>query len=180
MRWRYNIMSHSTKSACDASIMPSFFHWYHFDVLFFQSRSSNIWFKTYERYRRIQGQTYNQWNDAKKAVRWKWLFVVTEYFNIVVNDFDAKKSTRNSPVLVVTKLVVNRAQCTLHSRNKIHSHLAHSSFATNINLQRFETNLPFQTYLIAHALGVYYFVEIENSWHNFTNVFAYHKELFTC
>ena len=34
------------------------------------------------------------------------VFVVTELFNIIVNDFDAKKSAYSNQVLVVTKLVV--------------------------------------------------------------------------
>ena len=36
----------------------------------------------------------------------KWILIVTELFNIAVNDFDAEKSARYSPVLVVTELVV--------------------------------------------------------------------------
>ena len=38
--------------------------------------------------------------------------VVTEFFNIKVNDFDAKKSARCSRVIVETELVVSGTQCT--------------------------------------------------------------------
>ena len=40
------------------------------------------------------------------------MFVVTELFNIAVNDFDAKKSTCYSRVLDKTELVVSGTQCT--------------------------------------------------------------------
>ena len=39
------------------------------------------------------------------------LLVGTELFNIAINDFDAKKSTRCRRVLVVTELVVSGTQC---------------------------------------------------------------------
>ena len=42
--------------------------------------------------------------DAKKSACYKSVFVVTELFNIAVNDFDAKKSARHKWVLVVTEL----------------------------------------------------------------------------
>ena len=48
--------------------------------------------------------------DAKETARYKWMLVVTELFNIAVNQFDAKKSSRT--VFVVTKLVVSEIQCT--------------------------------------------------------------------
>ena len=41
----------------------------------------------------------------------KWVFIVTELFNIAVNDFNAKKSAHYSRVLVVTELVESRTQC---------------------------------------------------------------------
>ena len=40
------------------------------------------------------GPAYNKQIDAKKTVRCRRMFVETELFNIVVNDFDAKNSTR--------------------------------------------------------------------------------------
>ena len=43
----------------------------------------------------------------------KKLLVVTELFNIAVNGYGAKKSTRYSRVLVVTELVISGTQCTL-------------------------------------------------------------------
>ena len=41
------------------------------------------------------------------GVHYKRLLVVTELFNIAVNDFDAQKSARYSRVLLVTVLVVS-------------------------------------------------------------------------
>ena len=41
------------------------------------------------------------------GVHYKRLLVVTELFNIAVNDFDAQKSARYSRVLLVTELVVS-------------------------------------------------------------------------
>ena len=40
--------------------------------------------------------------------------LVIKFFNIAANDFDAKKSTRETRVLVVTKLAVSGTQCTSH------------------------------------------------------------------
>ena len=40
------------------------------------------------------GSTSNEQTDAKKTVIFGRVFVVTELFNIAVNDFDAKESTR--------------------------------------------------------------------------------------
>ena len=39
------------------------------------------------------------------------MLVITEHFNIAVNDFDAKKSARYSRVLVVIEFVVSWIQC---------------------------------------------------------------------
>ena len=41
------------------------------------------------------------------GVHYKRLLVVTELFNIAVNDFDAQKSAHYSRVLLVTELVVS-------------------------------------------------------------------------
>ena len=41
------------------------------------------------------------------GVHYKRLLVVTEHFNIAVNDFDAQKSAHYSRVLLVTELVVS-------------------------------------------------------------------------
>ena len=54
---------------------------------------------------------YNDQIDSKKTARWREVLLITELFNIVVNDFDAKKFTRYSRVLVVTELVVSGTQC---------------------------------------------------------------------
>ena len=51
------------------------------------------------------GPTYNEQEDAKETARYKWVLIVTELFNIAVNYFDAKKSARDSRVLVITKLL---------------------------------------------------------------------------
>ena len=47
----------------------------------------------------------------KKLLVKKGVFIVTELFNIAVNNFDAKKSARCSRVLVVTELVISGTQC---------------------------------------------------------------------
>ena len=47
----------------------------------------------------------------KETAHYKWVLIVTELFNIAVNDFDAKKSAHCSQVLVVTELVVSGTQC---------------------------------------------------------------------
>ena len=47
--------------------------------------------------------------DSKETVRYKWVLAVTELFNITVNYFDAKKSSRFNRVLV--GLVVSGTQC---------------------------------------------------------------------
>ena len=39
------------------------------------------------------------------------MLVVTELFNIPVNDFDTRKSARYSSVFVVNELVVSETQC---------------------------------------------------------------------
>ena len=51
----------------------------------------------------------------KETARYKWVFIVTELFNFVVNDSDAKKSAGYSRVLVVPELVVsaNLVLCTI-------------------------------------------------------------------
>ena len=48
----------------------------------------------------------------QKTARYKWVLVVTELFNMAVNDFDAKQSTCYGRVLVVTELVLSGTQCT--------------------------------------------------------------------
>ena len=58
------------------------------------------------------GLACNEQMDAKKTAGCRRLLVVTELFNIAVNDFDTKKFTHWKWVLVVTELVINRAQCT--------------------------------------------------------------------
>ena len=56
------------------------------------------------------GPAYNEQVDAKKTARCRRVLIVTELFNIAVNEFDAKKSTRCRRVLVVTELVVSETQ----------------------------------------------------------------------
>ena len=56
------------------------------------------------------GSRLQRQKDAKETARYKWMLVVTELFNIAVNQFDAKKSSRT--VFVVTELVVSEIQCT--------------------------------------------------------------------
>ena len=51
--------------------------------------------------------SYKAHKDAKETVRCKWMLVETELFNIVVSDFDAKKSTRYRRVPVLTELVAS-------------------------------------------------------------------------
>ena len=51
------------------------------------------------------------YNEQKETVRYKWVLVVTKLFNMVVNDFDAKQSSRYSQVLVVNELVLSGTQC---------------------------------------------------------------------
>ena len=46
----------------------------------------------------------------KVTVSYGWVLVVTKWFNIVVNDFDAKKAPCYSQVFVVAELVVRRAK----------------------------------------------------------------------
>ena len=48
------------------------------------------------------GPAYNEQKDAKETARYKWVLIVTELFNMAVNDFDAKQSARYSRVLAVT------------------------------------------------------------------------------
>ena len=50
--------------------------------------------------------------QRKLLVFWRVL-VVTELYNIAVNDFDAKESARCRRVLIVIEIAVNVAQCTL-------------------------------------------------------------------
>ena len=57
------------------------------------------------------GPAYNAQKDAKETACYKWLLIVTELFNMAVNDFDAKQSPRYSRVLVVTELVLSGTQC---------------------------------------------------------------------
>ena len=45
------------------------------------------------------------------------MLVVSELFNIVVNDVDAKKSIPCSQVLIVTELVVSRTDCNSYVLN---------------------------------------------------------------
>ena len=49
----------------------------------------------------------------KKLLVISGVLVVTELFNIAVNDFDAKKSACYSRMLVVTEIVVCGIQCTI-------------------------------------------------------------------
>ena len=62
------------------------------------------------------GPAYIEQIDAKKTARCRRVLVVTELFNIAVNDFDAKKFAPCRRVLVVTELVVSGTQCTLKFR----------------------------------------------------------------
>ena len=57
------------------------------------------------------GLAYNEQIGAKKTARCRRVLIVTELFNIAVNDFDANKSTRCRRVLVATELVVSGTQC---------------------------------------------------------------------
>ena len=56
------------------------------------------------------GSTQNEQIDAKKTSHYRRVLVVTQLFNIAVNDFDAKKSTSCRRVLVVTELA-SGTQC---------------------------------------------------------------------
>ena len=47
----------------------------------------------------------------QKKLRYKWVLVVAELFNIAVNDLDAEKSARYNWVLIVTELVVSGTRC---------------------------------------------------------------------
>ena len=49
----------------------------------------------------------------------KKLLVVTELFDIVVNDFDAKKSARCSRMFVVTYIIVSGPQCKSNANKKL-------------------------------------------------------------
>ena len=57
-------------------------------------------------------------NNKEKVItaRYKWELVVTELFNIAVNDSDAKKSDPYSRLLAVTELVVSGNQCKQETR----------------------------------------------------------------
>ena len=59
------------------------------------------------------GPAYNASNDAKETARYKWVLVVSELFNIAVNDVDVKKAARYSRVLAVIELVLSETQCRL-------------------------------------------------------------------
>ena len=59
------------------------------------------------------GPAYHEQVDAKKTVRCRRVLIVTEVFNIAVNDFDAKKPTGRQ-VPVVTLLILSGTQCKLH------------------------------------------------------------------
>ena len=48
----------------------------------------------------------------KKLLFHEWVLIVTELFNIAVNDFDTNKSACYNWVLAVTELVVRGTQCT--------------------------------------------------------------------
>ena len=52
--------------------------------------------------------------DATKTAPCRKVLVVTELFNIVVNDFHSNKSTRCRRVLVVTELIVSGTHCTVN------------------------------------------------------------------
>ena len=54
---------------------------------------------------------YNQYKDAKETARYRWVLIVTELFNMAVNDSGAEKSAPFSRMLVVTKVVVSETQC---------------------------------------------------------------------
>ena len=72
----------------------------------------HIYFTGYlKTYPNTLGPAYNEQKDAKENARYKWVLVVTELFNMAVNDFDAKKSARYSRVLAVTELVLSGTQC---------------------------------------------------------------------
>ena len=62
---------------------------------------------------------------VKENVRCLWVLIVSELFNITINDGGAKKSAFYSRVLVVTELLVSRTQCTYicgpHKRSRLHS-----------------------------------------------------------
>ena len=47
-------------------------------------------------------------SSAKETARYNWVLIVTELFNIAVNDIHAKKSVRYGWVLVLTELVCKR------------------------------------------------------------------------
>ena len=56
---------------------------------------------------------YTRVERFKVIVRSGCVLVVTELFNIVVRDFDAKKTSRCNRVLVVTELITSGTQCIL-------------------------------------------------------------------
>ena len=73
--------------------------------------------KLYRSYDKVEdtytlGPAYNEQKDAKETVRYKWVLVVTDHFNMAVNDFDSEQSACYSRMLVVTELVLSGIQCT--------------------------------------------------------------------
>ena len=58
------------------------------------------------------GPVYNEQKDSKATARYKWVLIVTEFFNIAVNYIHAKKAVPYTQILIVTELVVSGNQCT--------------------------------------------------------------------
>ena len=69
--------------------------------------------------------------DARKTAHYKWVLVVTELFNIAINDFDIKKSSRYSQMFVVAELVTSGTQCNTETSN----HRDHNS-KTHIQIDK--------------------------------------------
>ena len=59
----------------------------------------------------ILGPVYNKCKDAKGTAHSEWVLIVTKLFNLAVNDFDAKRLTFYSKVLIIAELIFSGTQC---------------------------------------------------------------------
>ena len=55
-----------------------------------------------------------KYKDEKEIVRCEPVLIVTELFNIAINDFGVKESARCKMMLVLTVLVTSRTRCIAH------------------------------------------------------------------
>ena len=78
----------------------------------------------------------------EQTARCRWVLVVTEFFDIAGNDFDAQESARCKRVLVVTELVVSGTQYILAT---FFLYSITETFSTDLLLKLF-TNESYQTY----------------------------------